>query len=610
VIVSYEVGAIFKIIDEASPALRKMLGQIRELRLALDKVKASMAEVGAFKPPAGIGTAIGETNELATSWGRVTAEARAARAAMTQAATAARGAASFPPAAGGGGGGNRGVFRPGARGGAYGGAGAHVGGPGLPVPGGGHVRFGGGAMAAAGLLGYGVVEAAQMEDAVWQLTYHSGQEQNDTSHGRFRKILQDSMSESGYSIHDIAESAKQEIRMFQGTPGGGLDVLPEMLRAATIESRLKGESPEESMKALIGLAHMTKQYSPEAIKKLAPAFAFLSTANPSSLSSIERAAGYAVPLLQSGLEVDPMQSLLLGTALTRAGATNTKSGTWLREMALRAMPGTSMMSKLAYKKHEEALREVGLVDDQHKPTWFSDGKPDLLKMLDIAGANAAKIPVERRAAVERGLFGAQGGGGFALLADPAVREQILSLQKEMNSPEFKARYSGFSEAYAKGSTMQNARTAMADFNVTMMDLGKDVLPTVNRELKDFRGILSMIRDIIPHHANPSTADKGTPDLMGQAVTGMLRNLGLAGNPTTPAKPGGNFMQNYFNQPGGSPLPSKDGKPAEPKVLQQNTTIQLNIDGRALGEVVASKLVDLMKFDTSSPAFNGTSLFGP
>jgi PAS domain-containing protein len=52
---------------------------------------------------------------------------------------------------------------------------------------------------------------------------------------------------------------------------------------------------EESMKALVGLAHMTKQYDPEQIKKLAPAFAFLSTANPGSLSSIERAAGYARP---------------------------------------------------------------------------------------------------------------------------------------------------------------------------------------------------------------------------------------------------------------------------------------------------------------------------
>lgn len=84
--------------------------------------------------------------------------------------------------------------------------------------------------------------------------------------------------------------------------------------------------------------------------------------NPSSLSSIERAAGYAVPLLRSGLEIDPMDSLLLGTALTRSGATSTKSGTWLREMALRAMPGTSMMSKLAFRKHEEALTAFGLVD--------------------------------------------------------------------------------------------------------------------------------------------------------------------------------------------------------------------------------------------------------
>src|SRR6202790_42889 len=205
-----------------------------------------------------------------------------------------------------------------------------------------------------------------MEDAVFQLIYHSGLEQNDANRAKFRKVIQDSMVESGYGLKDIAESAKQEIRMFQGTPGGGLDVLPEMRRAATIEARLKGEGPKESMRALIGLSHMIKQYGPEAIKKLAPAFAFLSTANPASLGSIERAAGYAVPLLQSGLEIDPIESLLLGTALTRAGATNTKSGTWLREMALRAMPGTSLMSKMAYHKHEAALKRMGLVDDQDK----------------------------------------------------------------------------------------------------------------------------------------------------------------------------------------------------------------------------------------------------
>jgi hypothetical protein len=262
-------------------------------------------------------------------------------------------------------------------------------------------------MAAAGLVGYAGYEAAQMEDAVFQLIYHSGLENNEANKTRFRTIIQNAMKETGFGLHDISESAKQEIRMFQGTPGGGLDVLPEMLKAAAIEARLKGNSPEESMKALIGLAHMTKQYGSEDIKKLAPAFAFLSTANPGSLSSIERAAGYAVPLLQSGLEIDPMQSLLLGTALTRAGATSTKSGTWLREMALRAMPGTSMMSKTAFKKHEEALKAFGLVDDNDKPTWFTNGKPDIFKMLNIAGERATSIPLEKRAGYERQLFGAQ-----------------------------------------------------------------------------------------------------------------------------------------------------------------------------------------------------------
>jgi hypothetical protein len=280
---SFTVGAIFKVIDQASPALVKILRQVRELRLEVDKARESLASIS--KVP-GIGVAIGEADKLATSWANVTKEAQGARLAIASASRAA----ALPPSLPGGGGGGRGRTPswPGRHGG--GGGGMHVGGPGVGMPGGGHLSFSGGAMAAVGAAGYAMVEAAQMEDAVWQLIYHSGLENNDANKAKFRKILQDATASSGYGLKDIAESAKQEIRMFQGTPGGGIDILPEMLRAATIESRLKGSSPEESMKSLIGLAHMTKQYSPEAIKKLAPAFAFLSTANPGSLGSIERPA--------------------------------------------------------------------------------------------------------------------------------------------------------------------------------------------------------------------------------------------------------------------------------------------------------------------------------
>lgn len=568
-ITSFEVGSIFKIVDQASPQLRAML----KSALALEKATASIAKnltaIGSAKlsgvatelraitaesvtlrkelgssaramvrltgASAGLSAVTSATAALALQWQNVAAHALTATTAMRSAGRLRLpppNAGGMPPPLPGPGRGGRG-------GGRHGGM-FHFRGPSAEIPGGSHVSMRGNAgLAAAGVLGYGAYEDAEMEDAVFQLIYHAGREQNAENRSMFRGMIQGGMVDSGFDLRSIVEASKQEIRMFQGTPGGGIEILPEMLRAATVEARLKGESPEESMKALIGLAHMTKQYDPAAIKKLAPAFAFLSTANPGSLGSIEKAAGYAVPLLQSGLEIDPLQSLLLGTALTRAGATSTKSGTWLREMALRAMPGTSLMSKTAFSKHEEALKAFGLVDDQDQPTWFTGGKPDIFKMLDIAGGRAPNIPIEKRAAYERALFGAQGGGGFALLADPAVREQVLSLRKEMESPEFKNRYGSFSEAYREGSPMQASRTALANFNVAMMDLGSNILPPVTAAIKDFSSALKYIGSFIPAHDQGDDQTKwkigtraleygGLGALFGSVVPGVGTTAGGVG----------------------------------------------------------------------------------
>jgi hypothetical protein len=639
-ITSFQVGAVFEIINKASPTLTKILAQVRELNLALDKARANLAAMGKLAMPTGLTAAVGETQALAGAWREVAAASALATRNLGAAGAAASRSAAVSAATGGVGGGGGGAgggrHRPGWLGGG-GGGGAHFRGPSAPIPGGGHMRLGGGAMAGAGLLSYGVYEAAEMEDAVWQLIYHSGLEQNDSSRAKFRKVLQDSMVESGYGLKDIAEAAKQEIRMFQGTPGGGLDVLPEMLRAATIEARVKGSGVPESMRSLIGLAHMTKQYSPEAIKKLAPAFAFLSTANPSSLSSMERAAGYAVPLLQSGLEIDPMESLLLGTALTRAGATNTKSGTWLREMAIRAMPGTSLMSKMAFHKHEAALKRMGLVDDQDKPTWFTDGKPDLEKMLSIAGPRAAQIPVTERAGLERQLFGAQGGGAFALLADPAVNAQIRSLRQTMDSPEFRNRYAGFTEAYKEGSTVQNARTAMQEFNVTMMDLGKDVLPSVNVALHGFKSMLEGIRGVIPGGNGAGGAVVGGHAMLGAAAgVGAGALIGAFGGPVgalggaaiggvlgaaegymeqqaaeaaKAKKEGGRAYERYqgniLNQVPGFGMGPTSAAPQ--KATLAPIALTLNIDGRQLAESVSTALATLSAFPTQAPAFDGHGL---
>jgi len=60
VITAFEVGSVFKIIDQASPALRKILAEVRQLNLALDKARASLATVGKFAAPTGLTAAVAQ----------------------------------------------------------------------------------------------------------------------------------------------------------------------------------------------------------------------------------------------------------------------------------------------------------------------------------------------------------------------------------------------------------------------------------------------------------------------------------------------------------------------------------------------------------------------
>jgi hypothetical protein len=261
---------------------------------------------------------------------------------------------------------------------------------------------------------------------------------------------------------------------------------------------------------------------------------------------------------------------------------------------------------------------MGLVDDHDKPTWFTDGKPDIIKMLDIAGTNAGRIPIERRAAVERGLFGAQ-GGGFALLADPAVREQIAALNKEMNSPGFKNRYAGFMENYNNQVTSQNARTGVQEFNVTMMEIGKDVLPSVNVALRNFKGILESVRSVLPGASNDGKI--GGAALTGAAIGGVLGisagPLGIAGGALAGGVLGtaAGFMESYgtsIDKGGSYTSPGKTGKPAERIIVIPQKpppiNLSLNIDGRALASAVTDVMGNSTGFATQAPAADGVGQF--
>ena len=116
-ITSFEVGAVFKIINEASPQLTKILRQVRELNVALDKARESLATLGKNAIPAGLTTAVAETGDLAKAWGDVAKNAAMAQRAIGTASTAAARAPAAGAAAAAGRSGGGGRHRPGFLGG-------------------------------------------------------------------------------------------------------------------------------------------------------------------------------------------------------------------------------------------------------------------------------------------------------------------------------------------------------------------------------------------------------------------------------------------------------------------------------------------------------------
>src|SRR3977135_548245 len=82
-ITSFEVGAVFKIINEASPALKTMLKQVRDLTAAVEKAKVGLASLNKeLLPSSGLTAAVAETDKLANAWRKVAAESGAARRAL------------------------------------------------------------------------------------------------------------------------------------------------------------------------------------------------------------------------------------------------------------------------------------------------------------------------------------------------------------------------------------------------------------------------------------------------------------------------------------------------------------------------------------------------
>src|SRR5665213_1805040 len=156
-ITSFEIGSIFRIVDEATPALRRIREQMASLNKIIKEVRDSLAGFSKSVAP-GIDGAIKSTDGLAEAWGNVSksaAEASRVIAATSKVARESAAAASSGMMAGGGG-----RFRLGHR--------LGMGGGGLGGLGGGVIsgrHFGGIGMGLAAVGAWGVDEEAKLESS-------------------------------------------------------------------------------------------------------------------------------------------------------------------------------------------------------------------------------------------------------------------------------------------------------------------------------------------------------------------------------------------------------------------------------------------------------------
>ncbi|MGD0186792.1 MAG: hypothetical protein ABSC25_16280 [Roseiarcus sp.] len=508
------VGARFTILDDASPVLKRLMDLFNSLQLSIDRTQAAMKLL--VMPP-GLNRSLGamEKRFMAISGASKAAgdvaSASFAKMDSAMAATAAnlgnvsremKAIAAESRALNG-----PRSLRTGA--GPSHGGGLNFAGAAVALPGGQRAHIGGTpALAAAGAIGYGAYEEANIEDFVnkiflsGQIT--TGNEKSNPLFGKIRDSILKAYTMTGLPLAQIEEG------ILTGTRGlAGIDLekrlalMPGLLAASATEASLKnGTTIPEAMQAFVGLAHMEGKYSPDEIAKLADHFAYLSTTTPVSVEQIERAASYAIPMLRTA-DFDPEQLLLMVTSMQRAGIQNTKSGTWISQLAMQSFPGTSLMSKMLFAKHEAALKSLGLIDAHDEPTWFTNGRPDLVKMTGIAGDAIAKMDPAHRLAVEKALWGQQGGRAAGFFADPTNRGIMASVADEEKG--FIAGEPMWKQALENSPIVQ-FRTAFAGLNVELINLGSNVLPYVTGALKE---------------ANQTLGGKGELGVLGAGLLGWM-----------------------------------------------------------------------------------------
>jgi hypothetical protein len=312
------------------------------------------------------------------------------------------------------------------------------------------------------------------------------------------------------------------------------------------------------------LAHMTGTYDTGKLPDLYRKFAYASQLTPKTLPQFTNALSYAMPSLVGGMGMDPDAVMFLTAMNQSAGIGSSKAGTWIQSFFSKLMPDMGINLTKSQQGHNNALRGMGLLDENNKTTWMVpgvNGKTDwlasLMKLSPLLGSGLAAMPDTQRMALLDQVFGKQGGREAGLFNLKEFIGQFPALAGQLKMARGGE---DVLKELSEGSVAQQARNAWTDTKIVLMDIATVALPPVTAGLKVLDEALKGLRLWTPP-TGPDNRSKPEDFTVQNArpMTWGDKWRSLWGDASTPT-----------NNAGG------------------DTTVNMNLDGEKIGSIVLSR----------------------
>jgi hypothetical protein len=587
---SLEIGGIFKVIDEASPAILKIADSLKVLQDQIDAAKTSLGELGrgsltsitmqvdklaeglgkvegssaaiAGNLDKAMGSVAGSITGVGDSIGSLTAKiaalnseltatsARGARAAETAAASALLGGpvGSGTPLPG---------WNPNARPAAGGGSGGRRSAPGIGLREGGHLGpftlggpMGAAGMAGAAALGWGIWDEFKMEHEAAQAVYGSNdpyaKEHPQEAIESIRNMSMGLATQTGINPLSIGTGVRKMTHLLSGSGGMNydqmMDLEKEVLSDAAGETLTKGTSIEGNAESFVEMAHQAGIYDKKGMESMLAAIQAGGVMTPAGLPQVTGALSYSLQQLSAKGLIDPQTDIADVIAMQRMGILRTKSGTWVRDFYEHLLPDNKVDKFGNPSQHDQALQRMGLADKNGKLPWHSynaDGTEDFSQEQANIGRILSGYATKKLAQGDRGkedlnqdlkeAYGQQGSSFAAILADPKYAAQVgnvISVLKNFKGGD------ETTEWFAKNDPSVEASKTWVDFQKTMMDFAHVTMPALLVSLQSIDASLKILDagvNALPKLLGHAAATDGKTFIPDGTGGGMWQPQGFDGS---------------------------------------------------------------------------------